>query len=29
LPVEQNAALATTPVEELLSLPMLQLDQYQ
>src|SRR5271167_2611594 len=26
LSVEQNAALATTPVEELLSLPMLQLD---
>ena len=27
LPVEQNAALATTPVEELLKLPMLQPDQ--
>ena len=27
LPVEQNAALATTPVEELLRLPMLQPDQ--
>jgi len=27
LSVEQNTALATTPVEELLSLPMLQLDQ--
>src|SRR5271165_3480373 len=27
LPVEQNAALATAPVEELLALPMLQLDQ--
>ena len=27
LPVEQNTALATTPVEELLSLPMLQPDQ--
>jgi NAD(P)-dependent dehydrogenase (short-subunit alcohol dehydrogenase family) len=27
LPVEQNAALATTPVEELLALPMLQPDQ--
>lgn len=27
LPVEQNMALATTPVEELLDLPMLQPDQ--
>jgi NAD(P)-dependent dehydrogenase (short-subunit alcohol dehydrogenase family) len=27
LPTEQNAALATTPVEELLALPMLQPDQ--
>jgi NAD(P)-dependent dehydrogenase (short-subunit alcohol dehydrogenase family) len=27
LSVEQNAALATTPVEELLKLPMLRLDQ--
>jgi hypothetical protein len=27
LPAEQNAALATTPVEELLKLPMLQPDQ--
>jgi NAD(P)-dependent dehydrogenase (short-subunit alcohol dehydrogenase family) len=27
LSAEENAALATTPVEELLSLPMLQLDQ--
>lgn len=27
LPIEQNMALATTPVEELLALPMLQLDQ--
>lgn len=27
LSIEQNALLATTPVEELLSLPMLQLDQ--
>ncbi len=27
LPVEQNKALATTPVEDLLSLPFLQLDQ--
>jgi NAD(P)-dependent dehydrogenase (short-subunit alcohol dehydrogenase family) len=27
LSAEQNAALATTPVEELLALPMLQLDQ--
>jgi NAD(P)-dependent dehydrogenase (short-subunit alcohol dehydrogenase family) len=27
LPVEQNKALATTPVEELLSLPFLQLDK--
>jgi NAD(P)-dependent dehydrogenase (short-subunit alcohol dehydrogenase family) len=29
LSTEQNAALATTPVEELLNLPMLQLDQVQ
>jgi NAD(P)-dependent dehydrogenase (short-subunit alcohol dehydrogenase family) len=27
LSIEQNQALATTPVEELLSLPFLQLDQ--